>query len=907
MKKLLRMEVGVAEIEHIGLNINSKFKSNHFKNRVKGGEIVSKDALRSIMMLKLRDEKKLLKELLKKKMEGRKEIEEKLKKNSRPTRNLIKEFREETARIRIEHREKYRVKIEHLKRKYRESKEDLVRKVPDEMEGLEDLRIFDHRKYNDIEMESYEVKVIGDVELTENELKVLKLHPKFAVLPRLCEGGLDLDEELANSKLRMTIVKELEEKKKLKDQEALQVFAQNSNDEVEKDEDKEIEADRNNGEGGPQKIKNTKKLASGVPQTNLTDIEEIEIEAKSRQVFDPVEKIFDDRKRRVTDLKECNRITLPKPLPANEEAKIEIRRDVHKRIYEKYRAENCNRFGDQKSNLSKAEMEGLKSLEKRIKKREIIVIKTDKSSRFAVCNEAAYLRMGRVHTSKDRVVEREELIKIEKILNSHCVAWGKMWQSGDNHEHRSRIINSKKTASENTADLYLLLKDHKEGEKTRPVVTGCTSNTLGMSNYTASIIEAVAASEEKPFEAISSEDMLAKTKDCNRRMADRREERERSRRCCCVSLGEQGAILGPLSPQVCEKIEIEEVKDLDNEGKPGDKIPNVGLGEQGADNGPLTPQVDKEKEEKEGFDSFGKPCEKCNVEENMVAKEEMCLIGCDVVALFPSLSSKRTGEIVRERVLKSKLKFEGFDFNHGRRYILLNKHLTGDLGSLRKTLPWRKKAGGNDPVMTGAAGTKIEEDIEDQWVFPRKELADDEKKEIIARCIEIGVRIVFENFCYKFGGETLKQKEGGPIGARVTMAVARLVMQAWAEAYLEILERSGLVVDMLAGYVDDVRQVSTVLKDGMRYDRESRAFMYSKEAEEEDIVKRKEGECTNQRMARVCQAAMCDIDEDLEFTVEAPEDFENERLPTLDFSLWLEDGFIIHTYYQKSMKTPYMW
>ena len=79
--------------------------------------------------------------------------------------------------------------------------------------------------------------------------------------------------------------------------------------------------------------------------------------------------------------------------------------------------------------------------------------------------------------------------------------------------------------------------------------------------------------------------------------------------------------------------------------------------------------------------------------------------------------------------------------------------------------------------------------------------------------------------------------------------------------------------------------VSTVLKDGMRYDRESRAFMYSKEAEEEDIVKRKEGECTNQRMARVCQAAMCDINEDLEFTVEAPEDFENERLPTLDFSL----------------------
>ena len=37
-----------------------------------------------------------------------------------------------------------------------------------------------------------------------------------------------------------------------------------------------------------------------------------------------------------------------------------------------------------------------------------------------------------------------------------------------------------------------------------------------------------------------------------------------------------------------------------------------------------------------------------------------------------------------------------------------------------------------------------------------------------------------------------------------------------------------------------------------------------------------------------------------------PEDFENERLPTLDFSLWMKDGLITHTYYQKEMKTPYV-
>jgi hypothetical protein len=53
----------------------------------------------------------------------------------------------------------------------------------------------------------------------------------------------------------------------------------------------------------------------------LEDLEERieEEEAKCRQVFAPEEKTFDYRKKRVTDLKENSRVTLPKPLPMAEE------------------------------------------------------------------------------------------------------------------------------------------------------------------------------------------------------------------------------------------------------------------------------------------------------------------------------------------------------------------------------------------------------------------------------------------------------------------------------------------------------------------------------------------------------------------------------------------------------------
>ena len=59
--------------------------------------------------------------------------------------------------------------------------------------------------------------------------------------------------------------------------------------------------------------------------------------ARTRQVYDPIENSYDERKRRATDLVECNRVVLPKPLSVTREAEIETRRKIHDKIYQKYR------------------------------------------------------------------------------------------------------------------------------------------------------------------------------------------------------------------------------------------------------------------------------------------------------------------------------------------------------------------------------------------------------------------------------------------------------------------------------------------------------------------------------------------------------------------------------------------
>ena len=75
----------------------------------------------------------------------------------------------------------------------------------------------------------------------------------------------------------------------------------------------------------------------------------------------------------------------------------------------------------------------------------------------------------------------------------------------------------------------------------------------------------------------------------------------------------------------------------------------------------------------------------------------------------------------------------------------------------------------------------------------------------------------------------------------------------------------------MGGYVEDDHQLKTSLDHGMRFQKESNRFEYSKDAKKEDEVKKQSGESATQRMARVCAEAMDFINTDLKFPAESPE------------------------------------
>ena len=203
-------------------------------------------------------------------------------------------------------------------------------------------------------------------------------------------------------------------------------------------------------------------------------------------------------------------------------------------------------------------------------------------------------------------------------------------------------------------------------------------------------------------------------------------------------------------------------------------------------------------------------------------------------------------------------------------------------------LPKRRKKRGVTPGIKNPECTKREKNTQIVWDFPDKSPTARQKRVLVARMAEIGVKTLFENFCYNFAGHSYLQMSGGPIGARVTMAAARLVMHHWSEQYRKILERSGLNVKLFGGYVDDGRQATSRIPLGMRFVKEAGRLEYKEEWEQED---REEDLPTLTRMARVCNKAMNSINRDLQFTIETEQDYEEKRLPSLDFYMWVEKRF----------------
>ena len=77
---------------------------------------------------------------------------------------------------------------------------------------------------------------------------------------------------------------------------------------------------------------------------NSDEIEDLELmerlDAEARRIYDPIEKVFDHSKKRVTDLAENSKVSLPKPCDALTESSIEL---MKQKVIETFKTQ-CTHF-----------------------------------------------------------------------------------------------------------------------------------------------------------------------------------------------------------------------------------------------------------------------------------------------------------------------------------------------------------------------------------------------------------------------------------------------------------------------------------------------------------------------------------------------------------------------------------
>ena len=165
-----------------------------------------------LMGKKIRDEKKNLKSLKKKKNELREGAKRRWGTNSRKYRRLVREQNELERKRRVVCSEKFEEKIAHLRKKRekvaverkRKRKKELVSKWRERYPGLhvhmEHEEVPDERELEKERLQ--DVLVLGGSNLEDEEKAILKYPPKMRVMENLSKEEFEFEEEIAFMKDR---------------------------------------------------------------------------------------------------------------------------------------------------------------------------------------------------------------------------------------------------------------------------------------------------------------------------------------------------------------------------------------------------------------------------------------------------------------------------------------------------------------------------------------------------------------------------------------------------------------------------------------------------------------------------------------------------------------------------------
>ena len=430
LDELKKRKICLAEEEEFVLKETKKLKTlGNSKGLVKKQheEIVSVS-----LKYKIKDNNHLGVKLRRRKNWLRGRLEQTLGIKSIEYRDIMMSVREYIVGYKKRLRDKNRRKVEHLTKKYGMKRSNQLRwgDVNDEMKRMMGTpRMFMDDCVMKGETVVDPVIVEGENEqivLSENERELLKLGPKFCTFNRLVDEDFETDLEECIMKVKWDMMGDGEEKERGSEEKAFEILL-GKKECVKIDEEAQEERDI--------------------------------IEAEKRSIYDWKTRTLSYSRRRATDVKGNSRVIFPsKARSLEEESALQTLRLELSTVFRGYAEEHCDKEGKQELNLTKSQRDGLKSLKKRMKDGELVVIPTDKSGNLAVMSQDTYRRAGMKHTVEDMEVTWDQIKESQRELNGHVSMVIKIFKIGSFWKHELRIRESMIGEGQSICPLSLLLR-----------------------------------------------------------------------------------------------------------------------------------------------------------------------------------------------------------------------------------------------------------------------------------------------------------------------------------------------------------------------------------------------------------------------------------------------------------------
>ena len=188
------------------------------------------------------------------------------------------------------------------------------------------------------------------------------------------------------------------------------------------------------------------------------------------------------------------------------------------------------------------------------------------------------------------------------------------------------------------------------------------------------------------------------------------------------------------------------------------------------------------------------------------------IVGSDVEKLYPSLRPLEGTRLTRMAVIESNIDIIDIDHRKALRYL----YVAGGMEFLERSglTNWAPKWLGKRSDLLSVSGEKTNKDSywrDSSNIIPRKI-----GKKIVAAVLEIGVIVTMGTHLYSFCGKTFVQLVGGPIGLRLTAALANLIMCFFDRSLRQLLTRELIKINLSFRFVDDSRYGLRPIEPGWR-------------------------------------------------------------------------------------------